>query len=338
MLMKIISNNLLLLKKNESGIKLISNEKTNISNKNTEVPQKQEQSMLYRFQHFDWIGSILFLEGGLLFLAALCNTANSSMPTVVMIIFFIVGGVSLIVVCILELWIIKNPAIHFDIFKIRNFSIANFGGIIASYSRSIVLFATIFYFQGVMHKTPFMAGVMTIPFGGGLLLFGFWAGRLSDKYGPRAMQLIGPFVAGAASLGLSFINGSTNYGAIAVSLFTVGAGQGIFNSPNSASAMVSVPRTKRGAASGWRMMMLFLAQTLAIISLFGIIKTKIPLDQLIDIFLYGGKGVSNASNSFMTAIKINYYIAAGTAWFVCVMNIFLLYLWDKKVEKKKKNF
>lgn len=57
---------------------------------------------------------------------------------------------------------------------------------------------------------------------------------------------------------------------------------------------------------------------------------------MIDIFLYGGKGVSNASNSFMTAIKINYYIAAGTAWFVCVMNIFLLYLWDKKVEKKKK--
>lgn len=38
--------------------------------------------------------------------------------------------------------------------------------------------------------------------------------------------------------------------------------EGIFNSPNSASAMVSVPRTKRGAASGWRMMMLFLAQVI----------------------------------------------------------------------------
>jgi hypothetical protein len=49
----------------------------------------------------------------------------------------------------------------------------------------------------------------------------------TSTYGPRLLQLTGPFIAASATLGLGFVNQSTNYGAIAVTLFIVGAGHGV---------------------------------------------------------------------------------------------------------------
>jgi MFS family permease len=289
-----------------------------------ERPSHHKAPMMERIKKFDWFGSILFLIGDLLFLSALCTVAVPDMPNAVMISFFVFGGVSLLVSLSLETWIIKAPALHLRIFLIRKFAVANLGSLLCSFARSVVLFATIFFFQGPFGKTPFYAGVMTIPFGFGVLILGFWAGRLSDRYGPKVMQVVGPLIAGAGSFGLAYVDQNTSYVAIAAALIVSGAGQGIFNSPNSASAMVSVPKELRGGASGWRMMVAFLAQTFALVLLFSVVRSYVPLGQLMELFLYGGGG--NSMDLVLKGIHINFYVASGVAWAVSLESFILLVL------------
>lgn len=100
------------------------------------------------------------------------------------------------------------------------------------------------------------------------------------------------------------MRGNTNFGAIAVILFAIGAGHGIFGSPNSAVAMTAVPNELRGVASGLRTMIIFLGQVLGMIMLFGVLAARVPLPALMKLFLYGG-GSDSGADAIMNAISVS---------------------------------
>jgi hypothetical protein len=83
----------------------------------------------------------------------------------------------------------------------------------------------------------------------------------------------------------------------------------IFGSPNAAVSMTVVPKELRGTASGIRTMIIYFAQIMGMIVLFGLLNEHVPLMELMNLFLhltvnyfliigfdygrYGGGGSSN---------------------------------------------
>jgi len=217
-------------------------------------------------------------------------------------------------------------------FKAGMFACSQFNGLLTAFSRGLVLFSAIFLFQGPYFSTPFQAGVYTIPFGGGILLSGLISGRVSDKYGPRIMQVVGPFFAGFGCLGICFVTGSMTLAGPLLLLLVVGLGVGVYNSPNSMAGMLSVEAKYRGVASGFQTMVLMFGQILSLITLFGVLTHAVDFQELFDIFLFGGKGApasGSASGSgsgndmgpVTTALHKCYGICTALMWTACLIHL-----------------
>lgn len=87
------------------------------------------------------------------------------------------------------------------------------------------------------------------------------AGSLSDRFGPRGISLIGLIVIVAGALALSGLHeGMTPLG-FAWRVLLVGAGMGIFSSPNNSAIMGAVPRDRLGVTSGLLSLSRTLGQT-----------------------------------------------------------------------------
>jgi MFS family permease len=75
-----------------------------------------------------------------------------------------------------------------------------------------------------------------------------FSGRMADRYGVRAPAVTGMAMVTVGLLGLAVLRPST--GGFLVLLVVIGAGLGLFVSPNNAGIMASVPPDQSGLASG----------------------------------------------------------------------------------------
>ncbi|MCZ3367336.1 MULTISPECIES: MFS transporter [Methanobacterium] len=153
---------------------------------------------------------------------------------------------------------VESPMFKFDLFKIRMFSYANLAGLLATLARTSVMLVPIILLQGVwlpLHgysyaSTPFWAGVSLIPLTVGIIIVGPISGKLSDKYGPRGIATTGMLISALAFMLLAALPYNFSYIEFGLILLMLGAGTGMFGSPNKASIMGSVPPQNRGVASG----------------------------------------------------------------------------------------
>jgi MFS family permease len=78
------------------------------------------------------------------------------------------------------------------------------------------------------------------------------SGRLSDKFGHLPFTTAGLAVSSVALFSFSTLTISTPVPLVIVHMMAVGAGMGLFTSPNISSIMSSVPEKRRGIASAFR--------------------------------------------------------------------------------------
>jgi MFS family permease len=97
----------------------------------------------------------------------------------------------------------------------------------------------------------------------GFLVAGPVSGYLSDRYGARPFATGGMLLVAAVFLALSQLPVLFAYPAFALLLLAMGMGFDLFNSPNSAAVMNSVPAAQRGAAAGVRSMSLLTGNVLS---------------------------------------------------------------------------
>jgi hypothetical protein len=76
----------------------------------------------------------------------------------------------------------------------------------------------------------------------------------------------------------------------------MGGGSGLFASPNMNAIMSSVQPGQRGIAAGTNAMLMNTGQMLSIAVAFPLVLSRIPLDVMFHVFLYGG-GMSGTSLS-----------------------------------------
>lgn len=176
---------------------------------------------------------------------------------------------------------VKNPMFDLSLFKIRDFSVANFTNFIASMARQGILLMMLVLLQGIwlpLHgvpysQTPFWAGLYLIPNMLGFAALGPISGILSDRYGSKVLTSLGLFISALGFFLLSLLPYDFQLWQFFAISFLMGAGMGLFSSPNMADIMASVPVQKRGAASGMRASLQNTASAISVALYFSVVIT-----------------------------------------------------------------
>ncbi|MGC1930790.1 MAG: MFS transporter, partial [Candidatus Nitrosopolaris sp.] len=205
-------------------------------------------------------------------------------------------GLSLIGLFVFVETNVIKPMIDLSLFKIRSFlggNIAIFFNAIARGAFSLIM---TFYLQGpTMKLTPLDAGIYLLPVSIALSIFGPFSGWISDRYGSRVISSIGLFISAIGFFMLTSLGIKSTFIETLLPLAMIGAGMGIFASPNRASIMNSVPRYQRGVAAGTSTMFVLSGSTLSLGLAFLIMSHSMPLNYIESIF-FGTMGTTTKDN------------------------------------------
>ncbi|GAT61991.1 MFS transporter [Paludibacter jiangxiensis] len=197
-----------------------------------------------RLEAFDFKGSAIYM----LAISALMY-GFSRLPDTNAIILSITGVALL-------LWFIRvelhcgMPVMEIGLFRDnRIFAFSNLSAFINYAATFAVAFILSLYLQYIKGMTPQDTGLLLISQPVVMMIMATIAGRLSDKYDPRILSSIGMSIIVAGLLMLSFISEDTSRTFLIISLVVLGAGFGLFSSPNTNSVMGSVSKQYLGIAS-----------------------------------------------------------------------------------------
>jgi EmrB/QacA subfamily drug resistance transporter len=238
-------------------------------------------------QRFDWMGSLTFVFGLGSLLLAVSLVAFPLIGISYVYMLFVCAVIGLIAFFAVEMHV-EQPMLDFGLFADRLFAYASMARFLNSLARGAVLFVLIFFLQGPYGLDPLSAGIMMAPFGAAFMLVGPISGYLSDRYGSRELATAGLLVSAIGLIGLATVLGTTPYWKIAIYMIFMGGGSGLFASPNTNAIMSSVLPEKRGIASGTNVMLMNTGSMLSIAIGFPLVLSRIPVDVMFHVFLYGG--------------------------------------------------
>lgn len=145
----------------------------------------------------------------------------------------------------------KSPIVHFDLFAIRSYrngilvAAAWFAGLPAGF------LITTLYLQEGLHRSPLLAGLVTVPFALSSGATAWIGGRLVEKYG-RKLVVVGIII---AIVGISMVllaatlsPPETTEWLMAGGMLVAGAGGGFVISPNQTLTLSEIPVTEGSAA------------------------------------------------------------------------------------------
>jgi MFS family permease len=215
----------------------------------------------------------------------------------------------LFVVLLPLLWVVesrvKTPLIDLTLFRDRLFTLGNFTGLLNGIARYSVLFLLVFYLQGVKGDDPVTAGIELAPLAVGMLVLSPVSGVLADRYGSRLLATLGMIITGLGLAGLLLIQTDTPYWQLAGWQLVIGAGAGIFNSPNTSAVMGVVPPAKRGIGAGMRSMLTNTGFIISIALAIGLITSAMDPTVMVAVFAgtqTGSQGID--LQPFITALHI----------------------------------
>src|SRR5947209_4719249 len=149
----------------------------------------------------------------------------------------------------------RAPMLDLAIFRNRMFSAATGAAFINGLSRFALMFLFVFYFQGAQGDDPITAGIKLAPMAIGMLISSPAAGMWADRHGSRVLAAMGMVVSAVGLAAMTTLEVHSPFWQSALWLFIVGIGSGMFNSPNTAAMMGTVPVQRRGIAAGARIML-----------------------------------------------------------------------------------
>jgi MFS family permease len=146
---------------------------------------------------------------------------------------------------------------------------------------------------------------MLAPLAIGLIVLSPISGALADRYGSRELATAGMVITGIGLAGLMTLDTTTPYWQLAFWQLVVGAGSGIFNSPNTSAVMGVVPPNKRGVGAGTRMMLMQSGFVVSIALAIGLVSASMDPKVLVAVFSgtqIGGGGIAMAP--FINALHL----------------------------------
>ena len=217
---------------------------------------------------------------------------------------------------------VAAPMLDLSIFRNRMFAAATAAAFINGLSRFALLFVFVFYFQGAQGDSPLTAGIKLAPMAIGMLIASPVAGVWADRRGSRMLAALGMVVSAVALAGMTTLEPGSAYWQSAVWLFAVGVGSGMFNSPNTAAMMGTVPAQRRGIAAGARMMLQNTGAVISIAFVLAIITAAVPKSTLFKIFSGLSQGLSPAKLApFIDNMHTALWVLAATSLLGAVVSL-----------------
>jgi EmrB/QacA subfamily drug resistance transporter len=261
----------------------------------------------------DWLGNLAFAAGLTLFLVAITLGALGQIPDPDAI------GIGIVGVVLLGLFVLiefheKSPMLDLSLFRIRQFTTSALAMLLNALARGAFTFILVFYLQGPPRfLDPLTAGLYLIPTSASLATLGPVSGWLSDRYGPRPFLVTGLITSSIGFVWLSTIGPDASFFQLAPALVLVGAGMGLFASPNRASMMTAVPPTRRGVASGIGTTFINTGTTVSLALTLILMSSVLPRSAIQAIFLgttHPGMVFPQAAG-FLNAIHLIFLISAA---------------------------
>jgi EmrB/QacA subfamily drug resistance transporter len=133
-------------------------------------------------------------------------------------------------------------------FRNRTFTAANAAGFFLSAALFSAVFFLSQYMQAALGSGPLKAGLQLLPWTGTLFVVGPIAGRLTDRFGPRPLVVIGMALQTGGMLWVS--QGVGQYSELVAPLILCGCGISLAMPAAQSAAMAALPREAVGIASG----------------------------------------------------------------------------------------
>jgi EmrB/QacA subfamily drug resistance transporter len=276
-------------------------------------------------EKIDWFGNAA-LAGGL-FLILIGITFGSfgifgSNNTGFSIYVFVIAGLGLIV---LFVFIEKNtirPMFDLSLFRIKEFVGGDIAIFLNALARGAFTLVMTFYLQGPsMRLTPLEAGIYLIPISLSLSICGPISGWIADKYvsASRILPPVGLFTSAVGFFMLTQVGIKVSLTDTLLPLTLIGAGMGIFASPNRAIIMSSVPKNRRGIAAGTSTTLVVAGSTLSLGLAFLIMTHIMPLTSVENVMLatFGNQNQNHIGTTkdsgmegFVSSIHFIFFLSA----------------------------
>ena len=262
---------------------------------------------------FDWPGTITFVVGLTGLTYGISRGGIVSWNDAHMIVALALAAVLLPAFLVIERRT-PSPMLDLTLFADRGFAAATGAAFLAGLSRFALTFVFVLYFQGALGDDPILAGVKLAPLALGMLISSPLAGAYADRHGARALAAGGMVVSAIGLIGMTTLGTGSSYWLTATWLLINGLGSGMFNSPNTAAMMGSVPAHRRGIAGGTRMMLQNTGSVLSIAFVLAIVTAAVPTKVLLSIFSGVSSGLSEADLSpFIHNMHVALWVLAATA-------------------------
>jgi EmrB/QacA subfamily drug resistance transporter len=206
------------------------------------------------------------------------------------------------------------PMLDLSIFQNRLFAAATGAAFINGLSRFALMFIFVFYYQGAQGDDPIAAGIKLAPMAIGMLVSSPIAGLWADRHGSRTLAALGMLVTAVGLALMTTLQAGSPYWEGGLWLLLVGIGSGMFNSPNTAAMMGTVPTERRGIAAGTRTMLQNTGAVISIAFVLAIVTNAIPKEVLFAIFSGLASGLSSAQlDPFIHNMHTALWVLAATS-------------------------
>jgi EmrB/QacA subfamily drug resistance transporter len=239
----------------------------------------------------------------------------------------LVVGALIVAAVLLPLFVLiehrgSAPMLDLGIFRNRMFAAATAAVFINGLSRFALLFIFVFYYQGAQGDDPILAGIKLAPMAIGMLVSSPVAGIWADRHGSRALAALGMLVTAAGLALMTTLQADSPYWQSMVWLALVGIGSGMFNSPNTAAMMGTVPTHRRGIAAGVRTMLQNTGAVISIAFVLAIVTAAVPKPVLFKIFSGLASGLTDAQlEPFIHNMHTALWVLAATSVLGAVVSL-----------------
>jgi EmrB/QacA subfamily drug resistance transporter len=216
----------------------------------------------------------------------------------------------------------RAPMLDLSIFRNRLFAAAAGAAFINGLSRFALMFLFVFYFQGAQGDDPITAGIKLAPLALGMLVASPAAGIWADRHGSRVLAAGGMVVSAVGLALMTTLQVDSPYWQSSLWLALVGIGSGMFNSPNTAAMMGTVPPQRRGIAAGARTMLQNTGAVISIAFVLAIMTSAVPQDVMLKIFSGITSGLGAAQlDPFIHNLHTALWVLAATSLLGAVVSL-----------------
>lgn len=205
----------------------------------------------------------------------------------------------------LFLWVERKapaPVVEVSLFRSNPvYGMSNLAALINYSATFAVGFLVSLYLQYMKLLTPRDAGLILIAQPLMMAVLSPLAGRLSDRFEPRLLASLGMLAITLGLVGFALLTADSSLSWVVADLLFLGAGFGLFSSPNMNAIMGSVPRKHYGDA----------AATASTVRLLGQV-TSMGVMAVVFALVIGGKGFGEAPpTEILHSLRVSFLLFAG---------------------------